>query len=183
MPNAKGMLILAIIGIAVNGVALLRLRKGSTINERVVSLHFLEDVLGWATVLLGSIIMMFFNVPILDPVLSIGISLYILFNVYKNLRSVSHIVLQGMPKNIDEGDIRKKVTSVREVSGVHDIHAWSLDGEYNILTMHVVLRDDVASDEAERIKKEIRHCLEHLKLNHITIETENERSNCGLENC
>jgi cobalt-zinc-cadmium efflux system protein len=183
MPNARGMLILAVIGIAVNGVALLRLRKGSSLNERIVSLHFLEDVLGWVAVLLGSIIMLLFNIPILDPVLSIGISVYILFNVYKNLRSVFRIVLQGMPEHVSEEDIRNKVISIPGVSAVHDIHAWSLDGEYNILTMHVVLMDDIAPEETEKIKNEVRHRLGHLKLNHITIETENERSGCGLKTC
>jgi cobalt-zinc-cadmium efflux system protein len=78
--DAKGMIVLAIIGVGVNLAAMLRLRKSGTLNERVVSLHFLEDVLGWIAVLMGSIIMLFTDLPILDPILSILISGYILFN-------------------------------------------------------------------------------------------------------
>lgn len=106
-PNAKGMLILAVIGIGVNLIAMLRLKRGISINERVISLHFLEDVMGWAAVLIGSLVMMFYSVPILDPILSLGIALFILFNVYKNMKTVFQIVLQGAPENISEEKSRK----------------------------------------------------------------------------
>jgi cobalt-zinc-cadmium efflux system protein len=182
-PDTTGMLVLAVAGIVVNGAAMLRLKKGGSLNERVVSLHFMEDVLGWAAVLAGSIVMMFFDVPILDPLLSIGIALFILFNVYKNLKSLLRIMLQGVPENVNEAEIRKKVTDIKGVEGVHDIHAWSLDGQYNILTLHLVLNDNTTLLEIEKIKNEVRHCLEHLHLNHITIETEASHSHCALEHC
>ncbi len=79
--NAKGMLALAFIGIVVNAIAMFRLRSGGSINERVVALHFLEDVLGWVAVLIGSVVMLFADVPILDPILSMLIAGFILFNV------------------------------------------------------------------------------------------------------
>ena len=182
-PDATGMLILSVIGILVNGMAMLRLKRGSSLNERVVSLHFLEDVLGWVAVLIGSVVMLFFEVPILDPVLSIAIALYILFNVYKNLRSVFRIVLQGVPENVNETEIRNKVLTVPGVTGVHDLHAWTMDGQFNILTLHVVVGDEITSQKMETIKKDVRHCLQHLHLNHITIETESAKENCGLEEC
>jgi cobalt-zinc-cadmium efflux system protein len=112
-----------------------------------------------------------------------AVALYIVFNVYKNLRSVLRIVLQGMPENVDEEEIRKKVTAIAGVSGVHDIHAWSMDGQYNILTLHVVVNDKADLQQIQKIKDEVRHCLQHLHVNHITIETENDQANCGLENC
>jgi len=80
-PDASGMIILAIIGVIVNGFAVLRLKKGKSINEKVVSLHLLEDVLGWLAVLIGSIVMYFFNLPVIDSLLSIGIAIFILLNV------------------------------------------------------------------------------------------------------
>lgn len=180
-PDAKGMLLLAVIGVIVNGAALLRLRRGTSLNEQVISLHFLEDMLGWVAVLVGSIVMMFFDIPILDPILSILIALYILFNVYRNLRSVFRIVLQGMPENVNEDEIKRKVTAINGVKSVHDVHAWSLDGQYNILTMHVVVSDQANINESEKIKKSVRHCLEHLHLNHITIEIESAEGNCELD--
>jgi cobalt-zinc-cadmium efflux system protein len=82
--DAKGMMWFAILGIIVNGAAVLKLRTGTSINERVVSLHMLEDVLGWVAVLVASIIMQFWDIPILDPILSLLIALYILSNIFKN---------------------------------------------------------------------------------------------------
>jgi cobalt-zinc-cadmium efflux system protein len=181
-PNAKGMILLAIFGITVNAFAMMRLKRGSSLNERVVSLHFLEDVLGWVAVLIGSIVMMLADLPILDPILSIVISVFILVNVFKNLQSVFKILLQAVPENVDEGEIRSKVLTITGVCGVHDIRSWSMDGQYNILTLHVVYKAGTDLPSIERIKQEVRHCLQHLKLHHITIETESEDENCDHHN-
>ncbi len=182
-PDSKGMLVLAIIGIAVNVIGMLRLRRGSSINEKVVSLHFLEDVLGWVAVLIGSIVMMFANVPELDPLLSIVISLYILYNVYRNMKATFRIFLQAKPANIDEDVVRKEILSVAGVKDVHDFHAWTMDGQYNVMTLHAVIGKDQTAQEAEKIKDEIRHRLEHFNVQHSTIEIESEGSECTLEKC
>lgn len=181
--NAKGMLILAIIGVAANGFALLRLRKGTSVNERVISLHFIEDILGWVAVLIGSVVMMFADVPVLDPILSLLIALYILYNVFKNLRHFFGIILQSIPANVNLEEVKTKLLALPNVKGIHDVHAWSMDGEYNIMTIHLVLGRQTPSDEIETIKKEVRHALEHLNIQHLTIETEYEDQSCALENC
>ena len=177
-PNAKGMLIMAVIGIGVNLLAMLRLQKGNSINERVISLHFLEDVLGWAAVLVGSIVMMFYDVPILDPVLSLGIAAYILFNVYKNMKSVFQIVLQGVPENLSEDKIREVVRSFPAVKDSHDIHVWSLDGNYNIVTLHIVVNDNLSVIQQEELKTKIKASLGKLSVQHSTVELETESYNC-----
>ena len=177
-PDAKGMMILAIMGIAVNGFALLRLRKGKSVNEKVISLHFVEDVLGWAAVLLGSIVMMFVDVPILDPILSIAICLYILYNVYQNLRTTFRILLQGTPERIRQEEIRKKVLSVPGVLDMHDMHFWTMDGQYNVMTLHVVVSPEKTLDQIEQIKNEVKHCLIHLDVQHTTVEIESVNNNC-----
>ncbi len=177
-PNAKGMLIMAVIGIGVNLVAMLRLRKGNSINERVISLHFLEDVLGWVAVLLGSIVMMFYNVPILDPLLSLGIAAFILFNVYKNMKSVFQIILQGVPENISEEKIRDLIKGFPEIKDAHDIHVWSMDGNYNIVTLHVVVSDALDIAQQEELKTRIKQSLGKLAIQHATVELETENYNC-----
>lgn len=177
-PNAKGMLILAVIGIGVNLVAMLRLKKGQSINERVISLHFLEDVLGWVAVLVGSVVMMFYNVPILDPLLSLGIAAFILFNVYKNMKSVFQIVLQGVPENISEDKIRALVKSFPEVKDSHDIHVWSMDGNYHIVTLHVVVANDLSVAQQEGLKTRIKESLSKLSIRHATVELETEGYDC-----
>jgi len=182
-PDAKGMMIFAIFGVLANGAAMLRLKKGSSINERVVSLHFLEDVLGWVAVLIGSVVMMFVYIPVLDSLLSLGIAGLILFNVFRNMKYAFRIILQGIPDNTSESSIRDAVLKLDGVKGVHDIHAWSMDGEYNIFTLHVVVTNQTTTQQMEVIKNEVRHRLQHLHAQHITIEMELEDQPCALQDC
>ena len=119
---------LAILGVIVNGAAVLKLKQGTSMNERVVSLHLLEDVLGWVAVLIASIVMQFWDVPILDPMLPLLIALFILFNVYKNIKETLRIILQVIPKEISIDTIREKLKNMPEIQEVHDCHVWSLDG-------------------------------------------------------
>lgn len=178
-PDTTGMLILAVIGIAVNGAAMFRLKKGNTLSEKAVSLHFLEDVLGWVAVLIGAVVMTFVNIPILDPILSIGIALYILFNVYKNIRFVLKIILQAVPENLSEIELKKQIAEFTEITEIHDIHCWSMDGIYNVVTFHAVLSDNKTQSELEQLKGKIKSKLLHSNINHITIEFEIE--NCETE--
>jgi cobalt-zinc-cadmium efflux system protein len=181
--DAKGMIVFAIIGIAVNGYAVLKLRKGSSINEQVVSLHLLEDVLGWVAVLIGSIIMLFVNVPVLDPILSILITGYVLFNVYKNLRSSFKIILQGIPVNVNVDEIKNKVSNLPGISGLHDVHVWTMDGEYNVLTIHLVTKENLTLQQSGELKQKVKSLLPDLNVQHSTIEIETENENCELDKC
>jgi cobalt-zinc-cadmium efflux system protein len=177
-PDAKGMLVLAVIGIAVNGYALIRLKKGGSINERVVALHFLEDVLGWVAVLIGSLVMIIADVPVLDPVLSLAIACYILYNVYKNLKATFRILLQGRPESVNEQDIREKILAIPGVKDLHDLHFWTMDGQYNVMTLHVVVEGNQSVDQREGIKQEVKHTLQHLDVQHSTVEIESENAHC-----
>ncbi|MDR2083605.1 MAG: cation diffusion facilitator family transporter [Bacteroidales bacterium] len=177
--NVKGMIILAVIGVVINGIAVLRTRKGKGVNEKVVSLHLLEDVLGWAAVLIVSIVMLFVDLPILDPLLSIGISCFVLYNVYKNLKVTFKVILQGVPSDLDVIELREKVLKIPNVVDVHDFHIWSLDSEYNIASMHVVIKDakDLYSLQV-KLKTEIKNLLNEEGIKHTTIEFETEQEEC-----
>ncbi len=177
-PDVKGMLLLAVLGVIINGMAVLRLRKGSSINERVVSLHLLEDVLGWLAVLIGAGIMYFVDAPFIDPLLSILISLYILYNVYRNIRQSLRIILQGSPSQLDMEEVKRSLLGIGEVQDVHDLHAWSVDGEYNVMTVHVVLRSALPMEEQHRLKLEIRDKLLSMGVQHCTIEFEVADEEC-----
>jgi cobalt-zinc-cadmium efflux system protein len=181
--NAQGMLYLAILGIVVNGAAVLKLRKGHSINEKVVSLHLLEDVLGWVAVLIGSIIMLYFDAPYIDPLLSIMISLFVLFNVYKNLRKSFLVILQGIPDEVDIETIRKKLRNMEQVADLHDCHVWSMDGDYNVMSIHLTLKKNYDLDEQISIKEKARKLLKDESINHITIELEHPDEECELEDC
>lgn len=179
-PETQGMMLLAVLGVVFNGAAVLRLKKGTSVNERVVSLHLLEDVLGWVAVLIGSIIMHYFDIPIIDPILSLGIALFILMNVYKNLKETIQIVMQGVPGNTDVKDVEDRLLSFSEIVAVHDIHIWSMDGEYTIMTAHIVVQDKDSLVAFEPLKQKIREDLKELHIEHVTLEFEVVGENCGV---
>ena len=181
--NAQGMIIFALIGMAVNGAAVLRLKKGTSINERVISLHLIEDVLGWVAVLIAAVVMLFVDVPILDPILSLLITGYVLYNVFRNLKQSLTILLQAVPMDINEEELKKKLLSIPHIRDVHDIHLWTLDGSYNILSIHIVLEDEMNLDQAEQIKSQARAILADLRVHHMTIETESPTQVCSLQHC
>jgi cobalt-zinc-cadmium efflux system protein len=182
--DAKGMMWFAILGIIVNGAAVLKLQKGTSINERVVSLHMLEDVLGWVGVLIASIIMQFWDFPILDPILSLLIALYILFNVFKNGKESIRIILQGTPMAVSVDEIKTKILENKEIKSIHDCHLWTMDGDYNIITVHLLLVDkSISWQKADQVKKEIRKVLhDDFQLEHITLEIEVYKD-CGYIDC
>jgi cobalt-zinc-cadmium efflux system protein len=181
-PDAGGMIVLAVVGVIINGAAMLRLRTGSSINEQVVSLHFLEDVLGWIAVLIGSIVMYFATVPILDPILSLAISGYILLNIYKSLRTTFRILLQRKPESVNEDELKNTLLSIEGVKDVHDLHFWTLDGRRHVATLHVVVDENTGFQQSETLKGKIKHTLAHLGFQHSTIEVEPANEICTGKN-
>ena len=182
-PHAQGMLALAVFGVLVNGFAALRLKRGGSISERAVMLHMMEDVLGWVAVLVVSVVMLFVELPILDPILSIGISCWVLYNVYQNLRTTLRVLLQHTPAEIDPAKLRDEITALPGVDSIHDLHLWSLDGEHNISTLHVVLTRPASCEEQIRLKAEIRRICAENGTEHATIEFETAGETCSLTHC
>ncbi len=168
--NAQGMLYLALLGVLVNGYAALRVRKGESHNERAVYLHLLEDVLGWVAVLTSSIVMIFFKVPFLDPLVSLGISLFILFNVYKNLRGVVRILLMEVPGHVQLPEFESAVRVLKHVKDLDDLHLWTLDGQNHVLTMQVIVPKNLSFIALRKIKQQIRQLAEAQGIYHSTIE-------------
>jgi cobalt-zinc-cadmium efflux system protein len=181
--DAFGMLGLALLGIVINGIAVLRLRKGAKLSERVVTLHLLEDVLGWAAVLVASAVMVFVSVPILDPLLSILITLFVLFKLVGTLRQTFRIFLQSVPEELEMVDIGNSLMSLDGVEDVHDLHIWSLDGHYNVLTVHLKIPEGAAWKDAVRTKAQCRELLRQKNIRHSTIEIEVPNEDCELEDC
>lgn len=178
MPETEGMIYLAIGGVLVNGIAAFRLSHGKSLNEKVVFTHLLEDILGWVAVLIGAIVMHFIELPILDPILSILIAVFILFNVIKSLRESFRIILQGTPSSIDLKKIHQALISTSGVMGFHDCHAWTMDGNYNILSVHLVIEDSLSLEDLASIKKSTKEKLKALGINHATIEVETSSESC-----
>lgn len=178
MPMTEGMLALALLGVTVNGIAAYRLSKGNSLNEKILNWHLLEDVLGWIAVLIVSLVMQFVEWPILDPLLSIVFTLFILVNVLRNLWATSKLFFQAAPDSELMKSIRQSLLSLKEVDSVHHLHLWSLDGERHVLTAHVRVAplNDLA--EYSRLKATISTALASQDLAHTTIEIELNEELC-----
>lgn len=181
--NAQGMFFLAIGGILINGFAVLRLRHGKSMNERAVYLHMLEDVLGWVAVLIGSIVMWFVDFPILDPLLSIGICIWVLSNVFKNLRETFRILLQKIPEDVDLDSLQKNILALEGVVSLHDLHLWTMDGREHIMTLHVVTKTQMDYPVLQELRDKIRRICNDHGVIHPTIEFETEAEYCELVDC
>lgn len=180
VPYTAGMIAIALFGLAMNGLAAWKLHAGHSLNERGAYLHLLEDVLGWAAVLVGAVVIHFTGRAIVDPLLSIAISLFILFNAIRTLRKGTGILMQEIPAGIDQQVIRNALLAVPHVTDLHDQHTWTLDGSFIVHTVHVVVAD-VGHSEALAIKSKVRSELNALGIHHATIELEWAEEDCGLE--
>jgi len=176
---AFGMVSIAVIGITFNAAGFFLLKRGVSLNEKVLSWHLLEDVLGWIAILVGGVIMYFWEFYLIDPILTVALTTFILYNVAKNLREGIRILLQGVPKHINLEAVKQDIRAINGVVGMHDIHIWSMEGETDIFTAHVVLDDETLKKQPEEIKHTIRETLLKHHLEHSTIELESQRQCSG----
>jgi len=179
--NAQGMLLFSIVGIVVNGVAAFRLRGGKTMNARMIAWHLVEDVLGWVAVLVVSLMLLLRDIHILDPILSILIMVYVLYNVARNLRETVALFLQAVPGSLDIDAIEQRLRAIPEVRSMHHTHIWSLDGQHHVLTTHVVVAEETPRDRILRVKKAFRDIAEGIGLEHTTLEVEYEDEDCLMK--
>lgn len=179
--NAQGMVLFAIAGIIVNAIAVMRLRKGQKLNEKVIIWHLLDDVFAWAAVLVVALIMMVRDMHVLDPILSLMITLYVLWNVLKNFRKALTIFLQGVPESINAPALEQKIMAIKGVKNIHDTHIWSLDGQYNVLTTHVLLKENASAEEIFSAKCEVKKIVEKNDIQHTTVEVERLGENCKIK--
>ncbi len=176
--NYKGMIIFAVFGLVINFVAALVTHGGGSLNQKAVNLHMLEDVLGWAVVLVGAVIMNFTDIKIIDPLMSIGVAVFIFINALKNLKEVLDLFLEKTPHGINIEEIKSRILEIDGVDDVHHIHIWSMDGNSNFATMHVV-----TNSESHIIKEKVREELTEHGISHATLELEAVGEHCHENDC
>jgi cobalt-zinc-cadmium efflux system protein len=180
--DASGMIVLAVIGILVNGYAAWKLSGGKSLNEKVVSWHLLEDVLGWFAVLVVAIVLMFKDIPYLDPALSLLITAYILWGVIRRLKETLFIFLQGVPNKIDIKAIEKRILEIENIKSLHHTHVWSLEGESHVFTTHLRLEKVESFSQIQEVKEKVQDVLKEYHFEHYTIQTDLDKENCQLAN-
>lgn len=174
-PNTDGMMWLAILGVLVNGFAALKLRHGEGLNSKMLSWHLLEDVLGWIAVLIVSIIMQFKDIPILDPLLSIGITIFILFHVVKNLKKTLQVLLESAPEDMDMDALENKILHKQGVVEIQKMKLWTLDGKENAAMIHLLV-ENMKPEESDSLRAEVREILEAEKITVSALELDYRKS-------
>lgn len=172
-PVTLGMAGLAVLGIAVNGAGAYALGRGRTQSEKMLTWHLLEDLFGWVIVLVGAITMYFTGWNWIDPLLAIGLSVFILWNVVKNLKETLYLLLQGRPSGFVEHEFRGEVLKLKGIASADSIRVWSLDGSQNVMSLRVHIHSVSDHKEIENLKSSIRKIAQKYDVNphDVTIET------------
>ncbi len=169
----NGMLLFAVFGMGVNLVASIATRGDGSLNQQAVSLHMFEDVLGWGVVLLGAILMKFTDITYIDPIMSIGVAIFLLIHAFKHFKEICDIFFEKTPHGIDVTEIKKHIKEIDGVLDVHHLHVRTLDGINHIATLHIVTSCDPAT-----VKKAVKEELKEHDIFHTTVEIETPEEEC-----
>ena len=167
--NDEGIFWLGIIAITINVLASLVIRKGQTKNESILSLHFLEDTLGWVAVILMAIVLRFTDWYILDPLLSLAISFFILSKALPRFWSTLKIFLDAVPEGVDIQKIKTDLAELNHVASINQLNLWTMDGLEKNAIVHVCLKE---MEHMETCKESIRIFLKDCGFQNITIEVD-----------
>lgn len=194
--HSEGMVWLAILGIAVNGFAFLKIKNSqghehdhghihsddTDFNSKAIMLHLLEDVLGWVAVLIGGIVIYFTNWYWIDGVLALVIAVFIGYNAIQNLVRTMKVLLQSVPDNVNLEQLSNELIQIEGVESIHDLHIWTLDGNYNIGSLHAVV-NSIAEDKQNAVLSSVLQLMEKHKIQHPTVQIETSMQRCRLLAC
>ena len=135
----------------------------------MVTWHLLEDVLGWVAVLIVSVVMLFADVSILDPLLSVLITVWVGINAARNLKRTMDVFLQAVPDDVDVDALCEMACGVEGVVDLRHVHVWSQEGEHHVLTGHLVVDCD-SLERAETLREQVRRELRDAGIEHVTLE-------------
>lgn len=174
----SGMILFAVVGVCVNACAAFFTRGGHSLNQKAVNLHMLEDVLGWVVVLCGAVVMRLTDLAIIDPIMSICVAVFIFVHALKNLHITVIPFLERTPGDVDTQQLKSHLERLDGVLDVHHIHLWTLDGQTNCATLHVVTDAD-----PHQIKLAVRQVLDEYRIGHATLELETPGEVCTAVQC
>ena len=168
-----GKLLFAAFGMGVNFIAAVATRGDGSLNQQAVNLHMFEDVLGWGVVLLGAILMKFTDITYIDPIMSIGVAIFLLVHAFKHFKEICDIFFEKTPDGIDIAELKHHLKEIDGVLDVHHFHLRTLDGVNHIATLHIVTSSDPAA-----IKKAVKEELLEHGISHTTVEIETPEEEC-----
>lgn len=209
--NSTGMLWLALLGVSVNGIAFFRIKNGdghhhhahahthlhnhspepnhahddqngTNHNSKAIMLHLLEDVLGWIAVLIGAAIIHFTGWYWIDGVLTLGIAGFIGFNATRMLIATFKVLLQSVPENVNIEELTSDLNNLEGVQNIHDLHVWSMDGSYNVASLHAVVNPAENSFDGN-IYRSILLIMKKHHIQHPTVQLETSMNSCNFKAC
>lgn len=169
-----GMVVLAFLGVFVNGLVFWRMSRKSnqnSANTRAMTLHFLEDVLGWIAVLIGGVIIYFTDWHWIDAVLTILIAVLILSHSVPTLISVFKIFLQIAPTDVNVSDIRTSIENIASITEIRKLYVWTEDGESHIAVLHVAISENNL-ENINKIREQIEKIFAENNIFNTTIQLE-----------
>jgi cobalt-zinc-cadmium efflux system protein len=171
--QARTMITVAAAGVVMNGViAILLYRSGSDVNIRSAFLHEIGDTLSTAAVILGGWAIMATGQYWIDPVLSVGIAVLILWSGFGIVRETLNILLEGTPRGMSLDRMEAAMRSIAGVNDVHDLHVWSIGSETHALSCHISIAD-IPPSASERILRDVKELLhDEFRIDHTTIQFE-----------
>lgn len=170
--GSVGMFIVAVLGLVINLVSmrLLSSHKDKSLNVKGAYLEVWADMLGSLGVIVGAVVIKFTGWRFVDPIVAIGIGLWVLPRTWILLKDTSRILLEGAPPGMALAGVRKAITEMLGVASVHELHLWTTGADQAVCTVHVVLADGAVGED---VRKAIAARLEtDFDLHHVTIQTE-----------
>ncbi len=180
--NYDAMIIFGIFGLLINLYATIKIMRSKD-KDKKINTHMIEDTVIWLFILTGSICIKVFDSVIIDPILSLLIAIYILYQVYKYMKNICNIFMEKVPKNVKIDEIKKDIEENENIDNVHHIHIWSMDGVNNYMTAHIHLNKVLSEEEIIKTKNDVKNKLMEDKINHITLEVEYFNEKCDSSKC
>ncbi len=177
-PQPFGMMLLALLGLTVNAYAAFKLSHSHSLNEKMLRLHLLEDVFGWLLVLIGAALIQWTGWVQIDLILAMGLSVWVIYNVIRNLQGTWKVFLQATPEDLRVEKIIAEIQKNHQVKGVHHCHLWSIDGNEHIFTAHVLVANDNTLSQVAEIKSDIKKTLKKFHIVEATLEFESDAETC-----
>ncbi len=172
--NESGMLLIASIGLLVNALAIYFLRQGETLNLKSALVHVLGDAFSSLAIIIGGIVIYFSGYYLIDPLLSIVISLIIFYSAYKVTLEAVNILMEASPKDIEIDNLVSRLKQIPGILDLHDLHIWTITSGIHALSAHLLLNDQLIS-EADRIIREVEKVLlKEFGIAHTTLQIESQ---------
>ncbi len=173
--DGRGMLLFAVFGILVNGTAMLLTAKGKNINEKTISMHMLEDVLTWVTVFCVGVVMCFYELPVLDSLLSIGMTFVIFAGVFRNLKKITAIITVRSPLESREyRELRERIDRLNEVGVLEELRLFTMDGEDKNAEVCLVIYEELGTEDMVQLFSQVKKCCEGFGIGRTVIQVRYE---------